>query len=424
MPEPLEMSYGIDRRSRVQITKTTSDFFAQKQPQPERLIWKDWHGTSLPLLFDVSSEKDWYTEDAQGKVLVHEDLIANAFYFLSGWQEYHSTTHDEFGRYPFAASLQAKHGFVTKPVVNYYFDILKEAVELAYGQKVELRDWNGKPFATCLTHDIDYCQSAWKVAGKPALQQGNIGRFLYLAWRKAKGKDAWYNFDQVQQELQKRNASATFFFLPEHAKSQGYPNADYDVLSPRLQAEIRRLRANGHEIALHGSHGSGTNAHQLRREKAKLPTQLQGNRFHYLRFDPAHSPALLEELNFRYDSSLGFPEHFGFRNSYCHPFRLFDFKNRRMTQTWELPLNLMDITLNHPKYLQFSPAEVMPTITPMLEEIIRFQGVFTLLWHNENFTPYGLAGGLQMFRDITEFVQAKGTAFLPLHTAVALSEKI
>jgi peptidoglycan/xylan/chitin deacetylase (PgdA/CDA1 family) len=422
LPEPLEMSYGIDGRSRVQVTKTTSDFFAQEQPQPEQITWKDWTGTSLPLVFAPFSESDWFYRDALGNLVVQEDLIAASFFFLSGWQEYHSTTRDPFGRYPFAASLQATHGFVTKPVVNYYFEVLKTAVELAYGQKVEPKKGHGKTFTTCLTHDIDYCQSAWKVAGKQALLKGNLGRFLQLAWRKAKGKDAWFNFAQVQQELQKLNAPATFFFLPEKAKYQSYPNADYDLLSPRLQSEIRQLQENGHEIALHGSHASGTNANQLQLEKAKLPASVTGNRFHYLRFDPVRSSALLEQLNFKYDSSLGFPEHFGFRNSYCHPFRLFDFKAQRMTQTWELPLNLMDITLNHPYYLQLAPADVLPALMPMLEEIIRFRGVFTLLWHNENFTPYGMESGLELFRQITRYVQNQNTAFLTAQQILAAQE--
>ncbi|KAA3438578.1 polysaccharide deacetylase family protein [Rufibacter hautae] len=411
LPSPLEVSYGLDGRSRVQITPTSSAFLEGQQPHPGALVWKDWRGTTIPLFFDENIDRPWFTQDNQGQVIVHFDVVASAFYLLSGWQEFYSTERDEFNRFPYRASVQNLHGFITKPIVNYYLEILREAVSLAYGQEIKPRLWSGRPFATCLTHDIDYCQSAWKVAGKPALQQGNLQLFFRLAQQKLTGQDAWFNFSQVAQELQHLNAKGTFFFLPETDTYEGHPNADYDVSDPRIQKEVKRLAAAGHEIGVHGSHGTGSNPRQLQTEREKLPLPVSGNRFHYLRFDPVKTPAVLEELGFAYDSTLGFPEHYGFRNSYCHPFRLFNFKDRRMSPVWELPLNLMDVTLNHPKYLQLPPQEVLPAITPMLEEIIKFHGTFTLLWHNENFSPYGLKGGLQMFREITGFLQERQTGF-------------
>ncbi|AMM52016.1 hypothetical protein TH61_13635 [Rufibacter sp. DG15C] len=420
LPATLEISYGHDGQSRIQITQTTSTFFERQQAQPVQVVWKEWRGTKLPLFFDEAIDQPWFFQNTQGQVIVPYDVIASAFYLLSGWQEYYGKDRDQFGRFPFKASLQARHRFITKPLVNYYFGVLREALEVAYGQKIEPKLWDGKPFATCLTHDVDYCQTAWKVAGKPALQKGNIKLFLQLYLKHLKGQDAWFNLPQVEKELLALNAKGTFFFLPEKSPYQGHPNADYDIASPKIQNEIKRLKSAGHEIALHGSHGSSHKARQLKQEREKIGQSVQGNRFHYLRFDPVKSLEVLEETNIHYDSSLGFPERFGFRNSYCHPFRLFDFKKRQMSGVWELPLNLMDITLNHPNYLQLKPEEVMPALTPMLQEIEKFHGVFTLLWHNENFTPYALPQGLELFREITQYVQKRGSQFLTAQQAVTL----
>ena len=419
LPEPLEISYGLDGRSRVQVLPAEGSFFESELPRPDQVGKKDWKGTSLPLFFQSTTTQEWFTPQTDGQVQVHYDLVASAFFLLSGWQEYYSPERDQFGRFPYRASVQAEEGFVTIPVVNYYFEILKEAVEIAYGQKIQPRLWQGKPFATCLTHDVDYLQSAWKVAGISALRKGNILRLVRLAYQKLAQNDAWFNLLQVEQELEKLQARATFFFLPKSAKSEGHPNADYDIASAAVQAEISRLVSAGHEIALHGSHGTGTSAAQLLGEREKIPAPVQGNRFHYLRFDPGASPAVLLSSGITYDSSLGFPEHYGFRHSYCHPFRLFSFKERAMQETWELPLNLMDITLHHPRYLQLAPRHVMPAVTPLLNEIIRFHGVFTLLWHNENFTPYALPQGVQIFRDLTRYCSRAGTAFLTASEAVA-----
>ncbi len=418
MPEPLEFSYGFDGFSRIQIKKTNSNFFEKTEPQPKHILWKDWQDKPLPLFFDDKTTQEWLTQDEQGNTIISYDLIASSFYLLSGWQEYYGKERDQFDRFPYQASVQSIYSFVTTPVVNYYFDILREAVQAAYGQEVKIKNWNGKPFATCLTHDIDYIQSAWKVAGKPALLKGSLPIFLKLLWKKLRGKEAWFNISEVAKELEKLNAKGTFYFLPEHASHHGHPNSDYKIEDAYIQQEIEKLAAAGHEIAVHGSHGTGANKEKLKAEIQKLELPISGNRFHYLRFDPAHSTAILEELNLHYDSSLGFSEHFGFRNSYCQPFKLFHFQDRRMSSVWQLPLNLMDITLHHPRYLQLKPSEVMPAITPMLEEIIRFSGVFTLLWHNENFSTYGLPNGLTLFQEITAFLQKQQTAFLTASEAL------
>ena len=90
-----------------------------------------------------------------------------------------------------------------------------------------------------------------------------------------------------------------------------------------------------------------------------------------------------------------------------------------MSSVWELPLNLMDVTLNHPHYLQLSPAEVLPAIMPMVAEIIKFNGVFTMLWHNENFTAYGMKGGLEIFQQVASYLQMQDTCFLSGSDALA-----
>ncbi len=417
-PVGLEINYGLDGKSKIQIQQAETDFFEESNPFPQKVTFKEWKETSIPLFFHTSSTHDWITTNAKGHAIVNYDLVASSFYLLSGWQEFYSSTRDAFGRFPYQASVQAKYGLVTLPIVNYYFEILRDAVAQAYGVDVPLKTWHGKDFATCLTHDVDHLQSAWKVAGKPALQKRKVGLFISLALRKALGRDAWFNLPQVEKELAVLNAMGTFFFLPHNKKHAGHPNADYDITSSKIQREIKRLKEAGHEIGLHGSHGSGSDSAQLQKEKSKLPVNVVGNRFHYLRFAPQNSTSVLTETGVTYDASLGFAEHFGFRNSYCHPFRLYDFKKKQMSSVWELPLNLMDITLHHPNYLQLAPHDVLPALAPMLLEIKRFNGVFTLLWHNENFTKTGLPGGLIIFKEIAQFLQAEGTKFLTGQEAV------
>ncbi|UOQ67925.1 hypothetical protein [Hymenobacter volaticus] len=162
----------------------------------------------------------------------------------------------------------------------------------------------------------------------------------------------------VQQTVAGYDAKSTFFLLPEHCPaSNGTPNADYKLAATALQWRFKALVKQGAEIAVHGSIGTAVDRHRLAREQTQMPAPAAGNRFHYLSWEPRRTLAVVEEVGFAYDSTLGFAEHFGFRNSYCLPFRPFDFTQGRACTFLEIPLNVMDATLHHPNYLQLAPTK-------------------------------------------------------------------
>ncbi|QNP52117.1 hypothetical protein H9L05_19885 [Hymenobacter qilianensis] len=385
-----ELTIGYANQPQLVIADHTDGFFQRHHPFPPAPNWREWQGERIPFFFDNNPERDLLEFLPGNRAIIHADIISAAFYLLSGWQEYFSEERDQHGRFPYAASVQHQYGFVAIPVVNYYFDVLRAAVEHIAGQKLLPRGWgaNQAAFATFITHDIDNCQSAWKGEGKAALRKGQMGLFGRLVGRRLQGHDAWNNLEQVQAETERWGAKSTFFFLgnPERA-ANGTPNADYDLAKPRFQKRIQCLAQNGAEIAVHGSLGTAQNAPQLQQEKLKLPILAMGNRFHYLSWEPRQTPAVVNEVGFAYDSTLGFAEHFGFRNSYCLPFYPFDFEHGKAFEFLEIPLHVMDATLHHPNYLQLAPHEILPALTPMFQEVERFGGVCTVLWHNENFAP-------------------------------------
>lgn len=384
----LTLGYGESGGTRIGIRKYRGTFFEQQEAPPPHVVWKDWKGEKVPFFFEEDDAQEIVSYAADGSALINYDLIASAFYLLSGWQEYHSTERDRFGRYSYNASVQAKHGFITRPFVNYYFDILKEVAEQVHGFSLGHSLWGTHSFATCLTHDIDRLHSAWKVAGLPLLRAKRLNSFFRLQSRKLVRNDAWFNIWEVMALAEQHRLKATYFWMANNGKYNGHPNADYDVAQPTYSNLIRHLRQQGHEVALHGSFGTSASCSQLLSEAAKLHVRVKGNRYHYLQYQPERTPQVLEESQLDYDSTLGFAEHFGFRNSFCHPFYPFDFKNRRACSYVELPLILMDTTLYSPNYMNLQPSEVPPLLQGMLEEIRRFNGLFTLLWHNENISDF------------------------------------
>jgi hypothetical protein len=427
--EPAQLpSIGYaDSQPIIEVTDGAGSFFEQTAPYPAAPSFREWQGRSLPFFFDPNPNGPLLTL-SPGRAEIHADVLAAAFYLLSGWQEYYSDERDQHGRFPFSASVQQRYGFVAVPVVNYYFDVLRRAVEHVTGRALHPRRWaDGAPFATFVTHDIDNLYSAWKEPAKNALRRGDVAGFGKQLWQHLTRPDAWDNLAQVRAAVAEHGAVSTFFLLPEHRPGPGgTPNADY-----RFQAAWPRITAalGDAEVGLHGSLGTARHDGHLHRDRQQLPVPVAGLRFHYLSWEPRLTPALVSLLDFPFDSTLGFAEHFGFRHSYCHPFRPYYLSPALVTGPQqaqvcpflEIPLNLMDATLHHPRYLQLSPEEILPAVEPMLREIERFGGVFTLLWHNENFDPANQVNGPQEFHRLMAYLRGRGTAFL---TGQAICEMV
>ena len=404
------------------VTVATLDggFFTGQAPYPAAPAWREWRGRRVPFFFDEHPTAPLLTL-AGAQVTVAADVISAAFYLLSGWQEYFSAERDQHGRFPYAASVQRQYGFVTLPVVNYYFDVLKTALEHATGQRYPPRRWGPQQaeFAAFISHDIDNLRSAWKAPAKAALQQGQLLRFAQLLGRHLTRPDAWDNLEAVAAQVAQYGGRSTFLVLPEHKPApNGTPNADYR-LTPRLRRRLERLQEQGCELGLHGSYGTATNFSLLFRELDSSPgSAVKGLRFHYLSWEPRQTPTTVAAATDglaaspAYDSTLGFAEHFGFRHSYCLPFYPFAFGQGEAADFLELPLNVMDATLYHPRYLQLASEQILPALVPMLTEIQRFGGVASVLWHNENFDPANECNGPRQFHELMQHLQAAGAVFL------------
>ncbi|MGI4886771.1 MAG: DUF7033 domain-containing protein [Janthinobacterium lividum] len=398
----------------VTVANQADEFFSQTQPYPDEPNWRDWLGQRIPFFFDEGAGA--LLTLTPGRAKISTDVISAAFYLLSGWQEYFSDARDQHGRFPYAASVQARHGFVALPVVNYYFDVLKTAIEHATGQVLRPHAWGpGAPFAAFVSHDVDSLRGGWGTAARHLLRRGQLFQLLRLAGRRVRrAPGPWDNLEHVQAETARYGAPSTFFILGDtRPAANGVRNADYNIDQPAFRQRLARLAAAGAEIASHGSYGTAEDFVDLQEEIIPFqPIEPRGNRFHYLCWNPTGTPNVLALAGVDYDSTLGFAEHFGFRNSYCHPFFPFNFQHGRAHDFLEIPLNVMDATLHHPSYLQLGPGEILPALAPMLAEVEKFGGVASVLWHNQNFDPANAANGPRQFHEIMGWLRSRGAAFL------------
>lgn len=366
-----------------------------------------WNEKSIPFLFD-SDKKEVITQN-ENQVIINYDIISAIFYLLSGQQEIESITKDNYGRFQYKDSLQHEFNFAETPVVNYYFDILKTAIELAYSIEIKLKH----NFTTCLTHDIDEVDSAWKHRIRLNLQKKKfIKAGLSFISHLFQPFYPWRNIEEILTLENEKGVTSSFFILTNNIKVEEIKNADYKLDSNYMKQQLQNISKNGNEIAVHGSYKTHDEASSLACDIKLLKEKVNGNRFHFLQWDMEQTPYVIDSNHLSYDTSLGFQEQIGFRNGICNPFYLYDFKNEKAFSFLEIPLNIMDCSLAYTNYMGIEPKKVKNIIKPIISEIKKFNGVLTLNWHNTFFTDYTNSEWKTVYLDIIENCKAKNSNFV------------
>ena len=141
-------------------------------------------------------------------------------------------------------------------------------------------------------------------------------------------------------------------------------------------------------------------------EKRKLEEStgnaLFGGRQHYLRWKTPNTWEILEQAGLKYDTSLSFADHEGFRCGICLPYKPFDVVENRVLDIWELPLTVMDGSLFN--YQSLFPEEGFQRIKALIDTIKKYNGVFVLLWHNSSFDELRLPGWTEVYEKTLEYI--------------------
>ena len=416
----IEIEYGGDENSGIRIAPGTAHiFFRSGQPVPQEIHWLTWKDVEIPILFSGAqsqfSDQGIFKRSEDGHLFqIQYDILSSAFYFLSCYQERESQKEDRFGRFPLEESLLYNLGMLEIPVVNYYFDILAEAIRIHGGKEVRRRGTAQPTFTASVTHDIDRCKTGWGQNAFRALLAGQLPDLWSVVKQRMQGRDVWFNFPQMIQLEAALDLSASYYFIDEQRKIDGVKHADYDLHAKDMLSVLDQLREAGHEIGIHGSYGSGWKMDKLRGEVEEFPVPVTGGRFHYLALQVPESFHRIEEAGLSYDTSLGFAEHMGFRSGFCLPYPPFNFQNEEAFNFIEYPLVLMDTTLIKNKYMGLTPDTTLDRFASLLSEIQRFSGHLVMLWHNAVFTGYKYREWLPVFRRIIRFTKENSGEFVTL----------
>nr|WP_315398572.1 polysaccharide deacetylase family protein [uncultured Duganella sp.] len=402
---------------RGRVLAIECDFFRMNRPlwlQPGSLAidaagdWRDVGATldanllarSLPVLWG----RPGFVRDRHGNGHLYLDVIGSIFFMLSRYEEVVNTERDEYQRFPAGASLAVRRGFLRRPIVDEYIEVLWSAMASLWPGLTRKRA-GGKMWITC---DVDepyerWIRSPWLLAqgvGGSLLRRrslsGAAGR-IRNAWCSRRGQygfDPHWTFDWYMSRLEEHGSQGAFYFIPTPGRTPY--DCVYSLGEQRMQALLKSISERGHEIGVHGSFETFHDAALIARERQALidacrsagaVADVRGNRQHYLRWDARETADHLERAGFGYDTSGGFPYHPGFRHGTARAFPMWSWIKQQPLKLRQRPLVMMESAVINSLGLGYT-AEALELMKAVKKAALRY-GDFTLLWHNSRFTEPG-----------------------------------
>ena len=307
------------------------------------------------------------------------DVFGAGFFCLSRFEELGESGRDERDRFRREASV------TSGPVVHELLERLWADVHARW-PRLERR---ARAFRVVPSHDVDTVRPGplrWTL-GDVATRRDPALALRRIAGRAVRTVDPVWSFDLLMDESERRGLRSAFYFIANGAGPPGA--ADYRLDEPHLQSLLRRIHARGHEIGLHPSYETYRDPELLAREADELRRALEhagveqeriGGRQHWLRWRPETWSAW-EEAGLAYDSTLGWPDAPGFRAGCCYEYPAFDLVRRRPLRLRERPLVAMDVAVA--PVVRPSSAAARAALDEVKDACRRYDGDFTVLWHNE-----------------------------------------
>jgi hypothetical protein len=346
------------------------------------------------------------------------DIISDVFFMLTRYEEVvnkESVELDKHDRFPARESLAYKNDFLHRPIVNEHIELLWSWIEgFSLGYK-RLNWWGQKSFAVCLSHDVDHILKNGNLLAACRHTLAIIFRlhkfkraFHYLRnYFQNRGdykRDPYWTFNYILSMEKENSFNSSFYFM---ASSASDPDFRYDINDGRIRKLISELEAYGCEIGYHGSLLSYDNKEIMDMEKKSLDeivtNRTYGCRQHYLKFQTPFTWRYQQQSGILYDTTLSYAEQVGFRCGICFPYKPYDVIEGKVMGIWEIPLIIMEGTLQSDMYRNLSPEDALIRIKSIIQTVKRHKGVFTFLWHNSSF-DYNWDGWGYVFEDVMRYL--------------------
>lgn len=198
---------------------------------------------TIPILYGEAGFK----LDESGNGHLKLDVFGSAFFMLSRYEEAISTVRDSHDRFPAKASIAYKAGFLDRPIIDEYVEILWAAMQ---------RVWPGLErkqctYRTLLSHDVDWpsynaFHSPMKVLRSSAanlLKRGDLIGAIRTPWQWLNSRDRLhpsdpYNtFDWLMDLSDKHGLKSSFYFIC--GCTDPTKDTDYNLEHPAIRRLLR-----------------------------------------------------------------------------------------------------------------------------------------------------------------------------------------
>ena len=342
------------------------------------------------------------------KIKIGIDIFGSAFFMLTRYEEVvMKDEKDIHGRFPATASLAFKEGFLTRPIVNEYVEILWSALAKLDSELVRKE----RKSELVLTHDVDKpfkfrfmsLKGFVKILAADILKRRSLKQAFrdfcdFTAVKSGKTeRDPYNTFSKIMDFSESIGVKSHFYFIAENYGK--ILNSDYDLENEKTVEIIKKIQERGHIAGLHVSYDAAHDAEKMKKEaekfrkvseKAGIDTGLFEARHHFLRVSVPESWRIMEECGIKRDLSLSFADHAGFRSGVCWEYPLFDLFSGRKLALTELPLIVMECSVIDERYMNLGVGKKsFEFIKSLMNTTALFGGQFVLLWHNNRFEDKG-----------------------------------
>ncbi|USG67135.1 polysaccharide deacetylase family protein [Brevibacillus ruminantium] len=353
----------------------------------------------LPIIWGAPLENGEYLVRNDSGIRLGVDIFGSSFFMLTRYEEAVKPDRDRHDRFPAIASLAYQEGFLDRPIVNEYLELLWWCLK-ALWPGLERKQHR---FQMRISHDVDWPLGMAYIPITAVLRKavGDVWRRhnLGLAMRRVQSlikvkrgdldADLYNTFDWIMNVCERQGLQTAFYFIAGH--TAGQIDGLYHLEDEWIRKLLRRVHERGHEIGLHPSYHTYRDPAALNHEFQRLLATLEdegivqqriGGRQHYLRWENPTTWGLWAEAGLSYDSTLGYADHAGFRCGVCYDYPVYHLQTRQALQLVEQPLIVMEITVLEKIYMNLSREKAREEIEKLKARCRKYNGNFTLLWHN------------------------------------------
>lgn len=318
------------------------------------------------------------------------DIFQTIFFHISRWEEWQSpqSNLDNHGIMSSESQFLVRQGLQDIPVVDHLVYVLYQWIDLK-PQKLKTQ--------FTLSHDIDiikrlpsfykFCRA---IAGTLLYQNNKIKKLsrlfkIYPGVMSGKIRDPYDTFEWLLHTNHPDIREKFIFFL-----SGGRTRFEnfFKITDPECQAIFSRARTEKYLIGIHPSYKAGESASMTKMEKEALENVLSqtvvDSRQHFLRYHIPQTGQILENLNIRSDSSIGYRNKTGFRCGTGFPYRMYNFDEERSYTFIERPLVVMDMAIIH--QVGWNAEKIISHLDNFLARNRNYTHI-TFNFHNSSFDP-------------------------------------